>query len=172
MFAMGYSLSAWIGFGCFFLTLSGSHSSFAWRFPLAFQIVPALMLLLCSVWLPFSPRWLLQRGREREAHDVIRRLHHTKGDPHETIAVKEFVQMKRQLEMDRQIRQVTSSFEVFKTAPNRRRLWVGFSLMFGNQMTGVLIIANYGVLLVSFRESSRHRCRISSNRHPSTLRWA
>jgi len=149
MFAMGYSLSAWIGFGCFFLTLSGSHSSFAWRFPLAFQIVPALMLLGVSPFLPFSPRWLLQQGREQEAHDIIRKLHHTKGDPHETIAVKEFFQMKKQLELDRQLRAQTSAFDVLKTGPNRKRLWVGFSLMFGNQFTGVLIIANYGVLLVS-----------------------
>jgi hypothetical protein len=29
--------------------------------------------------------------------------------------------------------------DIFKTAPNRKRAWVGFSLMFGNQFTGVLV---------------------------------
>jgi MFS family permease len=118
MFAMGYSLSAWIGFGCFFLTLSGSHSSFAWRFPLTFQIVPALMLLSFSPWLPYSPRWLLQQGRASEAKKVIRRLHHIKGYVHDTIETKEFYRMKKQLELDRQIKAQTQLFDVFKTAPN------------------------------------------------------
>src|SRR5436190_24267552 len=59
-------------------------------FPLAFQIVPALMLLSFSPWPPYSPRWLLQQGRGSEGQKVIRRLHHIKGDVHETIATKEF----------------------------------------------------------------------------------
>jgi MFS family permease len=59
MFAMGYTLSAWLGFGMYFITASGSTSSFPWRFPIAFQMVPALMLLAGSPWLPFSPRWLM-----------------------------------------------------------------------------------------------------------------
>lgn len=147
MFAVGYSLSAWIGFGCYFISATGSPSSFPWRFPLAFQAVPALLLLVFSRWLPFSPRWLLQVGRADEAHEVIRRLHHTPGDVHEALAAKEFYQMKKQLELDRQIHAKTSAWDLFKTAPNRRRAFVGFSLLFGNQFTGVLIIANYGVLL-------------------------
>lgn len=147
MFAVGYSLSAYIGFGCYFISASGSSSSFPWRFPLAFQAVPALLLLACSRWLPFSPRWLMQVGRMDEAREVIHRLHRTKGDSHETQASKEFYQMKKQLELDRQIRSKTGAFDIFATKPNRYRAYVGFTLMFGNQFTGVLIIANYGVLL-------------------------
>jgi len=128
MFAVGYSLSAWIGFGCYFLSASGSPSSFAWRFPLAFQIVPALLLLVVSRWLPFSPRWLLQQGREEEAHEVIKRLHRTNDDQHELISSREFYQMKKQMELDRSIRSKTGAFEIFATAPNRKRAWVCISL--------------------------------------------
>ncbi|PGH22944.1 hypothetical protein AJ80_02993 [Polytolypa hystricis UAMH7299] len=149
MIAMGYSFASWIGFGCYFMSSSGNPSSFAWRFPLAFQAAPALLLLVGSPWIPFSPRWLLEKGREEEARDVIIRLHRTKDDPENIIAEKEFFQMKKQLAMDRGIKQTTSTFEIFKTAPNRRRAFVGFALMFGNQFTGVLVIANYGVLLYS-----------------------
>lgn len=147
MFAMGYSLQSWIGFGCYFISASGSTSSFPWRFPLAFQMVPALLLLACSHWLPFSPRWLMQVGRMEEAHDVIRRLHRTGDDANDTTANKEFFQMKKQLELDNQRKAKRGAFEIFATAPNRRRAYVGFTLMFGNELTGVLIIANYGVLL-------------------------
>jgi MFS family permease len=137
MFAMGYTLSAWIGFGMYFITASGSSSSVPWRFPIAFQMFPALLLLLGSPWLPFSPRWLMMQGRDQEAHDVIKRLHRTKGDPHDTLARKEFYQMKKQVDLDRQINATTSRFEIFKTAPNRRRALVGFLLMWNNQFTGV-----------------------------------
>ena len=141
MFAMGYSLSAWIGFGVSFISSSGSPSSFPWRFPLAFQMVPAIMLLIGSPWLPYSPRWLMMKNRNDEAHEVLKRLHRTKDDPDDTMARKEYVQMSKQVELDRQIKATTSRFEIFKTAPNRRRALVGFTLMWQNQFTGVLIVS-------------------------------
>lgn len=147
MFAMGYSLQAWIGFGVSFISSSGSPSSFPWRFPIAFQMVPALLLLLGSPWLPYSPRWLMMQNRFDEALNVLERLHRTKKDANDTMARKEFYQMKKQLDYDRQIKATTSSFELFKTGPNRRRALVGFTLMWNNQFTGVLVIANYGIIL-------------------------
>lgn len=140
MFAMGYTLSAFIGFGVSFISTSGSKSSFPWRFPIAFQMVPALLLLVGSPWLPFSPRWLMMRDRFDEAHDVIKRLHRTKNDPHDSLARKEFYQMRKQVELDRQIRATTSRWEIFKTPANRRRALVGFVLMWNNQFTGGLTI--------------------------------
>ncbi|KAI1906760.1 hypothetical protein LOZ39_006076 [Ophidiomyces ophidiicola] len=147
MFAVGYSLASWIGFGCYFLSANGNMTSFAWRFPLAFQAAPAILLLIGSPWLPFSPRWLLEKGRHEEAHAVLIRLHRTADDPNNISAEKEYFQMKKQLELDREIKQNTGRWDLFKTGPNRRRAFVGFALMFGNQFTGVLVIANYGVLL-------------------------
>jgi len=156
MFAVGYSLSAWIGFGVYFITASGSDSTFPWRFPIAFQMAPALMLLIGSPWLPYSPRWLMMQDRFDEAHDVIKRLHRTKGDPHDTLARKEYYQMKRQVDLDRQIRNTTSRFEIFKTPANRRRALVAFLLMWNNQFTGVLIIANWSHPLHISRHDGLH----------------
>ncbi|EER25141.1 hypothetical protein D8B26_007751 [Coccidioides posadasii str. Silveira] len=147
MFAVGYSLASWIGFGCYFMSAAGNMSSFAWRFPLAFQAAPAILLIIGSPWLPYSPRWLLEKGRSEEAREVLIRLHRTADDPQNIEAEKEFFQMKKQLELDREIKQNTGKWDILKTGPNRRRALVGFALMFGNQFTGVLIIANYGVLL-------------------------
>ncbi|KAK5257344.1 hypothetical protein LTR40_009634 [Exophiala xenobiotica] len=89
----------------------------------------------------------MMRDRFDEAHEVIKRLHRTKGDPHDILARKEYYQMRKQVELDRQIKATTSGFEIFKTPANRRRAIVAFVLMWNNQFTGVLIIANYGILL-------------------------
>ena len=144
MFAAGYSLSAWIGYGCYF---SPKTSSFGWRFPLAFQSGPSLVLLLGSPFLPYSPRWLLQQDRPDEALEVLRRLHATKEDPDAHQAKREFYQMRRQLELDRQIKTKTGHFDVFRTPSNRKRALFAFGMMFGNMFTGILVVTNYGILL-------------------------
>ncbi|KAG0646362.1 MFS glucose transporter mfs1 [Hyphodiscus hymeniophilus] len=147
MSAVGYGLQAWVGFGVYWITADGSTSSFPWRFPIAFQIAPALGLLIGSPLLPYSPRWLMMKDRNDEAHEVLKRLHRTKGDPHDTLARKEFYQMRKQVELDRQLNPNNSSFEIFRTPANRKRAMVGFFLLFNNMFTGALVIANYGIIL-------------------------
>lgn len=39
------------------------QSSAAWRIPLALQIAPAIVLCVGSLFLPFSPRWLMLKGQ-------------------------------------------------------------------------------------------------------------
>lgn len=144
MFAVGYSLSAWIGFGTYF---SPKDSSFGFRFPLAFQCAPSLLLILGSPFLPFSPRWLLQQDRPEEALAVLKRLHVSKQDPEGHEAAREFYQMRKQLELDRSIKAKTGAFEIFKTPSNRKRALFAFFFMFGNMFTGILVVTNYGILL-------------------------
>jgi MFS family permease len=54
------------------LTESGS-----WRLMLGLSVVPAVVQFLLLLWLPESPRWLLQQGRGAEAVAVLRRLRET-----------------------------------------------------------------------------------------------
>ncbi|KAF7531970.1 hypothetical protein G7054_g8376 [Neopestalotiopsis clavispora] len=147
MVGVGYALSSWMGFGVYFVTASSSTSSFPWRFPMAFQAAPVLILLLGSWILPYSPRWLMQKGRIDEAHMVLKRLHGSNDtDSCERVA-REFHQMRRQFQQDSDTQKEVVWYELVRTASNRRRALITVILMWGNQFTGTLILANYGVIL-------------------------
>lgn len=80
----GVCLSYWLDFGFSFL----EPSSIAWRFPIAFQIFFALIILCFIMALPESPRWLIKKGKEEEALEVLCALN--EKDPNDSYITSEF----------------------------------------------------------------------------------
>lgn len=60
---------AWIG-----------ENEVSWRFPLAFQIVFALIIFGSILNLPESPRWLVMQGMDDEAIEVLEALNEKDRD--------------------------------------------------------------------------------------------
>jgi MFS family permease len=56
----GVMMSYWIDFGFSYL----EPSTVSWRFPIALQILFALIILMFIMGLPESPRWLIMKGKE------------------------------------------------------------------------------------------------------------
>lgn len=68
--AFGTMLAYWIDYGS-----SYGPDNLTWRFPIAFQIVFGIILIVGTMFLPESPRWLLSKERYEEGVDVIAALH-------------------------------------------------------------------------------------------------
>jgi hypothetical protein len=58
MIGVGYIVSTWIGYGSLHAL---DTSQVQWRFPLAFQALPAFMLPVGMFWLLESPRHLIKK---------------------------------------------------------------------------------------------------------------
>jgi sugar porter (SP) family MFS transporter len=63
-------------------TFAATH---AWRWMLALGIVPALALWFGMLFLPYSPRWLMSRGREAEALQALDKINGGNGSSHEQL---------------------------------------------------------------------------------------
>jgi hypothetical protein len=82
---LGISVAYWLDFGLSFV--NHGYSALRWRFLLAFQCVPALMLLAGIKMLPDSPRYLASVGRNEEAREVLERV---RGPSNPEAVEKEF----------------------------------------------------------------------------------
>ncbi|KAB5571732.1 general substrate transporter [Coniochaeta sp. 2T2.1] len=68
----GVVVAYWLEYGLSFV--SNGETAFRWRFPIAFQIIPLLVLLAIVWFFPESPRWLVKAGRDEEAKYILLRL--------------------------------------------------------------------------------------------------
>lgn len=64
----GIMVSYWINYGFWFVT---QYGSFQWRFPIAFQAVFGIMLIIGVLLYPESPRWLVKKGKYEAATTIM-----------------------------------------------------------------------------------------------------
>ena len=141
--AFGTLVAYWIDYGA-----SYGSPDLSWRFPISFQIVFALILVLGMIWLPESPRWLLTRERYEEGETVIAALRGLERDDKET-------QLQKQIIMD-SIR--ASGYAGRKGTPFKavftggktqhfRRMMLGVSSQFMQQIGGCNAVIYYFPIL-------------------------
>lgn len=70
------------------------QSDAAWLLPVCLQLAPAVILFIGMIFMPFSPRWLINHGREEEAREVLSDLRGLPPD-HELVEI-EFLEIKAQ----------------------------------------------------------------------------
>ncbi|CAF0749174.1 unnamed protein product [Didymodactylos carnosus] len=128
---IGIAVSFWINYE---IVLSGSNN-LSWRLPLALQIVPALILGIGIIFFPFSPRWLLDHNRDREAIQVLARIRTVYRDEQDPRVLQEYEEIKHEIKMERE--QSVRSYIDLLRYPLRRRLLLGVFVQIFQQLTGI-----------------------------------
>ena len=134
----GICISYWLDFGCSFI-----DSQASWRFPIAFQIFFALIILAFVLELPESPRWLILKGQEAEALTVLAALSDLPAD-HPYIA-SEFAAIK-----DTVLEMQQGSFrDLFTMDENRHfhRVVLAYVNQVFQQISGINLITYYAAAI-------------------------
>ncbi|KAJ5984665.1 hypothetical protein N7481_006764 [Penicillium waksmanii] len=135
MITCGITISYWIDFGLLF----ADPSEVAWRFPLAFQIFFAAIILAFVMFLPESPRWLILKGREDEAREVLTSL--MGDDTDEVFIDTEFIAIKATV-----LEMAKGSFrDMFTMGPDRHfhRTMLAYVNQMFQQISGINLITYY-----------------------------
>lgn len=125
----------------------------SWRIPVGVQMFPALCLCLGMFYMPYSPRWLMEKDRDDEALMTLSRLRHK---PMDDFSVRfEFLEIKAQIMFARESqhalyfengywRKLISNYVVMVASwPKFRRLAIGCLVMFYQQFMGSSVIIYY-----------------------------
>ena len=139
MITGGICLSYWIDFGFSFL----DPSSVAWRFPIAFQIFLAAIILVFVMELPESPRWLILKGKEEEAVSVLAALNDKSVDD-------PFIKNEIQAIKDTVIEASKGSFwDLFTTTEDRHlhRVILAYVNQVFQQISGINLITYYAAIV-------------------------
>ncbi|KAF9009839.1 general substrate transporter [Hymenopellis radicata] len=138
LLGIGFIVANWVGYGCQFI---GSDAS--WRLALAMQLVPAGLLFVGIQFLPFSPRWLLEVGRDEEAHKVVQQLHGAKTPEQMEAADAEFTEMYETIKAEQLVKSKRLS-DLWSTPAMMRRTLVACGVQIFGQFTGINVLNYFG----------------------------
>ncbi|KAJ5806937.1 hypothetical protein N7474_010529 [Penicillium riverlandense] len=138
--AVGTFVAYWIDFG-----LSYVNTSAQWRFPVAFQIVFAIMVSVGALMLPESPRWFVIRGHDKEACEVLAMLNDSQPDAEDVLA--DFNMMKADLKATESNKASWKQLFTFGKTQEFQRMMIGCSGQFFQQFTGCNAAIYYSTLL-------------------------
>ncbi|KAH8655463.1 quinate permease [Xylariales sp. PMI_506] len=161
---IGIMVAYWFAYGTNFIGGTGEdQSEWAWRLPLVFQGVPAIILAL-GVWtLPYSPRWLVKTGRKEDALETLRRL---RGLPKENTIIqieyldiqaeclfeirsfeKRFPNLSERARNNPWIRELVQYIPIFRSKDSFKRVAIASLIMFFQQWSGIDSIIYYAPII-------------------------
>ena len=108
-----------------------------WRYMLAVAVLPAFVLFFGMLRMPESPRWLVSKGRDEEAHAVLGTMRSEERAAAEMAEVQELAELERQEHLG-------SWKEILSKRWTRRLLLIGFGIAFFQQLTGINSMMYYG----------------------------
>ncbi len=143
-----FLLASW-SFGSFFAALVtwGSFngnlvtSSWSWRLPSVLQGFLPLVQIAIALFAPESPRWLVSKGREREARNFFVK-YHAAGDENSILVSYQMAEVEATLEEEK-IQKMSGWLQWVKTRGMRHRLFIAIIVPVMLQWEGNALIGYY-----------------------------
>ncbi|PSS23059.1 hypothetical protein M430DRAFT_135583 [Amorphotheca resinae ATCC 22711] len=135
-YSMGSIVAAWITFGTFRI-----NGTWSWRIPSIFQALPSVLQAIGIFFLPESPRWLVSKGREEAALDVLAH-YHANGDREDEVVQFEFREIVGTIELEIAARQTKWS-ELWRTPGNKWRIFIMIWFGICKQWSGNGVVSYY-----------------------------
>ena len=108
-----------------------------WRYMLAAAVIPSILFFILLLFVPESPRWLIQREKHDQAHHIFGRIYDEQGAEQELQNVKaDIATSKKGLRF----------MEIF-SPKYRKVVWIGVIFAAIAQLTGINIIFYYAPLI-------------------------
>ena len=136
-----YQMAVVIGFFVVFLVTysigdrfsESENLEFGWKYMFWSELIPALLFFLLLFKVPRSPRWLMIKGKEEEAKNILTRIHG------EEMANQEFVEIKESIQKEgTEVKASIFSKSLFPV------ILIGTVLSILQQFTGINAVLYYG----------------------------
>jgi len=133
---LGSIVAAWATFGTFSIP-----NNWSWRIPSVLQGLPSVVQVLLIYFIPESPRWLVDKGRDQDAIAVLTK-YHCGGNSDDPLIAYEYEEIKAALALEAEAASVTWT-SLFKTRGNLRRIRIIVALAFFSQWSGNGLVSYY-----------------------------
>ncbi|XP_019750332.1 proton myo-inositol cotransporter-like isoform X1 [Hippocampus comes] len=115
-----------------------------WRYMLGLSVLPSILQFVGFLFLPESPRWLLQKGRQEEARQVLSRIRGCQDVDEEFDYIRTSIE-----EEEKELRGGGIIFlRILGHGPTRRALIVGCGLQMFQQLTGINTVMYYSATIL------------------------
>lgn len=148
---IGIMLAYWIAYGTNYIGGTGdTQTDLAWRVPLIIQGIPAVVLSIGVWFMPFSPRLLMNKGKDEQALVNLSRLRGLPAD-HELVQV-EYLEIKAEVLFERRAfakafpnlstdsvwrREIAQYANIFRNRDAFKRVALAALIMFFQQWSGI-----------------------------------
>ncbi|KXS93863.1 hypothetical protein AC578_3413 [Pseudocercospora eumusae] len=136
---LGNILAGWTTYGT---DLHMAESSWAWRIPTLVQCALPSVVLICILFFPETPRWLVMKDRREEAVAVLAK-YHGDGDANAPIVTLQINEIVEDMSETRNDNPWWDFKELGNTAAARYRLYMVIAMAFFGQWSGNNVVSYF-----------------------------
>lgn len=130
-------IAAWTTYGTFRIP-----NTWGWRIPSALQGVPSIIQFCLIFFIPESPRWLVDHGKDEQAIRILAK-HHCGGNFDDPLVQYEYQEIKAALAAEKEANASTSYKSLFTTRGNLKRMRIIIAIAFFSQWSGNGVVSYY-----------------------------